>query len=259
MKRLFCGPVFAVLFTVGLGSMAFADTTSFLEVVSGSDIMYVGDNGSLLCSNNGGATYSASNCTAFGAAGDDNPLNGTITITATNFNGWQLTSTGGTNSSTCVGLSGPGCLNEENLNALATTGPSTLTAYYADSGFTPVGGLVTAFSSPIQTGASSTQTAYAYTGALGIPSANPTPSSGMIGSPLTVLAPGVAATQTSSGVGIAGPYNLMLITALTTTTPATGFNVSGNISAVPEPAAVVLLGTAFALCASGLRRRRKLS
>jgi len=259
MKRLIQGAVFAVLFTAGLGTRAFATVTSQLELVSGSDIMYVSDQGSLACSTNGGTTYTANCATSFGAAGDDNPLTGTVTVTATNFNGWQLTSTGGTNSSNCVGVSGPGCLNEQNLNALAVTGANTLTAYYADSGFTPVNGLTTAFSSPIQTGTTATQTAYAFTGALGIPSANPTPASGMIGTALTVHSPGVAATLVSGGAGISAPYNLMLITALTTTAANTGFNVSGNISAVPEPASVALFGTVLALCASGLRRRRKLS
>jgi hypothetical protein len=239
MKQLLQGGMVAALLTVGLGT---AYATAELELVSGGDTLFVTDQGAITCT---GGT-----CASFGASGDNNPLVGAVAISATDFNGWLVTlSSGSSNSPGCpaIGL-GPGCLNDTNINA-QTTGAGTLSVYFGDSGFATETGFNVAFSSPLQTGAMATQTAYAYTGALSLL----TPS-GQIGSVLSSPAPGVAALATA-GPGLTGPFNLELQTVFTTTGPG-AFNANGNITAVPEPATVLLFGTVLLICATIWKRKK---
>lgn len=248
MKRLLQGTMVAALLTVGLGT---AYATATLELVSGSDTLYVTDQGAIACT---GGT-----CASFGASGDNNPLVGDVTINAVNFNGWSISlSSGSSNSPGCpaAGTNGVGCLNDTNINA-QTTGAGTLGVYFADTGFSTETGLNVGFSSPLQTGADAAQTAYAFTGALPLGSGvlNPVPGGGQIGTVLDSPFPGVTGLATA-GAGLTGPFDLELATVFTTTSSGGAFNANGDITAVPEPAAVLLFGTALLICATIWKRKK---
>jgi hypothetical protein len=260
MKRLLSSTILAVLFTVGFGTTAFA--AAALELVSGNSTNFstllVNDNGSVTCTNVGTSTA----CTgAVFPAADLNPATGAITLTAVTFGGFTTTvTTGGSNSPSCVGLNGPGCLNDTNISTLAVAA-GTLSVFFADTGFAAgPKGFNVAFSSPLQSGTLATQSAFVFSGGnpLGATTFSPTAGT-LIGLQLSSPAPGVAAGATSGGNPVVGSFGLELETTFTTTVAGTGFNANGNIMAVPEPAAVTLFGTVLALCASGLLRRRKLS
>jgi hypothetical protein len=267
MKRVIHGAVSVALFTIGLGSTAFA--TAALELISGTDTIYV-------ASGTGPFPEAATpvcmvgptvvNClTTFGATATNNQL-GALTINAATFNGWDVTiSEGGSNSPNCpvAGNNGPGCMDTTNINA-ENSGAGTLAAVFADTGFTPTGstGLTVANTSALQTGFLETQQAYATAGTVNNLAPGSTLAADEAGLSTCGLAlfsspPGVTATPTGCVTPVA-PFSLELATVFTTTA-AGGFDVGGNISSIPEPAAVTLFGTLLAFCASGLRRRRKLS
>jgi len=232
-----------------LGNTAFA-TTSLELVVNGVDTVYVSDNGLVQCTGPDCAT-------AIYPIADGNAFVGSIALNGISIDGWLITtSSGGSNSPGCLpsGSGGPGCLNTSNINAVSTAGGS-LTAYFESDGFTAEPGFTVGYSSTgVQTGHEASQTAYIGAGAvdLGAGVLAPAPVGAACGSTLNSLAPGVVATTTGCG---AGGGTLELETAFITGPTGGGFNVNGNISAVPEPAAVVLFGTVLALVASGLRRR----
>jgi hypothetical protein len=243
-----------LLILIAFASVQMAFATAALELVSGNNILYVADgaSGTIACST-GGVSVA---CSTFGATGDNNPLTGNVSIAATNFNGWAFTSAGGSSSSsTCNGATGGvGCLNDQ--TSTTNTGAGTLTVYFADSGFNTEPGFITGFSSPLQTGSSATQTAYAFTGSPTLSATNltPTPGSGQIGTALTILPPGVNGLA-SGGGGMTGPFSLELKTVFTDTAAGGGYNSSGNIAATPEPASIVLF-SGVALLAFGAIRRK---
>lgn len=264
MKRLLHGAVLTVLFTVGLGSTAFASVA--LELVAGSGLvystLYVDSVGTATCNNYGGSLACSGLYTAIGGSG-------AITLANANFDGFHIQiSSGGSNSPNCSGFpNGPGCLNTTNITATNIgSGTATIKAYFADTGFTPAGTMIVGFSTPGETGTTAMQQAYATTGAvnpLGIGVLNPAAGLIVCGLPLTINGP---TGNTSLGTNCAAPalsgippqYSLELETTMTTG-PGGSFNLNGTISNVPEPVSVALFGTILALCASGLRRRRKLS
>jgi hypothetical protein len=262
MKRLFRGTMSAVLFTVGLGSTAFATTD--LELVSGGDIIYY-DGTTLDCNNGGTITVGlgSASCVALGVTAAVQLQPQALVVSATSFNGWDVSeSSDYSNTPACTGVNGPGCINQDNVNA-STSGAGTLSAYFASTGFTPAGatGLMVANASVLQTGTLQTQTAYANSGVvdpLSDVNFTPTPG-GVCGVSLSSGIPGVVATPTSCAAPGA-PFSLELGIVMTTSAGVdSGFNVTGNIAAVPEPAAVVLFGIVVAFCAASFRRRRKLS
>ena len=264
MKRFFYGAVCAVLFTVGLGSRAFATATDSLELVAGSganySTLYIDPTGAVTCNDYGTSTACSGPYTASGSGG-------AIVLGLANFDGYHLQITsGGSNSPNCSGFpNGPGCLNTTNITATnVTAGTQSITAYYADTGFTPAGatGLIVGFSTPGETGTTALQTAYATTGTidpLGPGVETPTAGLSVCGTPGLKISGPTSNASAGTSCGAPGtPFSLELATTMTTTAGG-AFNLNGTISAVPEPAAVVLFGTVLALCASGLRRRRKLS
>ena len=253
MTRFFRGAVSAVLFTVGLGSTAFA-TTALELVVNGVDTIYVPDNGPVVCT--------GPDCgTAVLPTTDTNILTGDISLSGT-IDGWTISqSSGGSNSPTCpsFGVGGPGCLNTDNFNAVST-GLGSLTVYFESSGFTAQPGFVVGFGSTgVQTGLLAAQTAYIGPGAVNLAAGNltPAPVGAACGATINSAPPGVVSALTGCG---AGSGTLEIQTAFTTGATGGGFNVNGNISStIPEPASVVLFGTLLALCATAFRGRRKLS
>jgi hypothetical protein len=262
MKRWFLGVASAILITLGFVGTAFASTD--LELISDSGhTLLVGTStlGVLWCDG------AAANCAGSGFSASGGAVTGGYSISAGTFDGWSVTiSDLGSNTPGCppAGPGGPGCLNSTNITANAS-GPGThkLGAFDFSSGFVTPYGFIVANTSALQTGSNESQQAYATT--LGV---DP-----LVGSPTTFAAavagqvpcglllssgpPGVSAVPTTCA-NPGNPVSLELATIFTTTV-AGGFNVGGNISSVPEPAAVALFGTVLALCASGLRRRRKLS
>jgi len=243
-----------IALTVG-GSTAFA--TASLELVSGTSTLFVMDNGAVTCSGPacGAAVFPAT---------DSNINPGAITIAGVTFDGFSLTvTTGGSNSPNCFGINGPGCLNTTNITATnISSGTATLSAYFADTGFAPGGGvtgLVVGFSTPGETGTTAVQTAYATTGnvnplALG----NLTPTGGLTACGLPNLTINGPTLNTSMGTGCAVPGSPFSLEIATTMTAAAGgaFNLNGTISAIPEPASVALFGSVLVFCASRLRRRK---
>lgn len=271
MKRFLGGTLFVLLGTGVLGSTASA--SSVLELFDNNNGSYVTitDTGTGT-RNVAGGTIGTGNVDCVGADCAGATINvitalGSITIGAgSTFDSFTITeSAGGSNSPSCSGApNGPGCINTDNINSVSSAAAS-LSAYYADTGFMPGGatGLTVGFSTPGETGTTATQTAYATAGAHN--PLNPvtgTPATPVLGltpcgaNPLTINGP-TANTSLSTGCASPGqPFSLELATTMTATGAGQAFNLNGTISAVPEPAAVALFGTALALCASRLRRKR---
>jgi len=244
-----------LLILIAFASVQMAFATAALELVSGTNILYVTDAGTIACSS-GGISVA---CSTFGATGDNNPLPGNVSIAATNFNGWTFTSAGGSSSSTtCNGATGGvGCLNDQ--TSTTNAGAGTLTVYFADSNFSTEPGFITGFSSPLQTGSNATQTAYAFTGAIPLSSTNLTPTpGGQIGGALSINPPGTTGLS-SGGAGMTGPFDLELKTVFTDTASGGGYNSSGNIAATPEPASIMLFSGVAFLALGAIRRKMRVS
>jgi hypothetical protein len=257
MKRILWTAVVASL--IIFSSASTASATAWLALVSGASVLNVSDNGAVSCTGPG--------CSITTPPADQNVLTGGISLAGFMFNGWTITITaGGSNSPTCVGVNGPGCLNQTNINALSG-GAGTLTAYFADTGFTAAPGTLTVANASVQqTGTMESQQAYAFNGPLpsGLTTqpANPalafTPVGGTCGSALSATPPGVLAQSTSCTTP-STPYDLELATTFTSSGAGQGFNVTGNITAVvvPEPASLLLFGTT--ILGAGLVLRRKIA
>jgi len=259
MKRLLLGSLFALLFVVGVSSTAHA--TAALELVAGSganySTLYVSDNAAVTCSNFGSSTACGINPSA-----DQNALVGGISLSGVVFDGYTLTiTTGGSNSPNCDGFpNGPGCLNTTNIAATnISTGTATMTAYFADTGFTFAGGgFIVGFSTPGESGTTAVQTAFATHGAinpLGVGVLLPTAGLTVCGAPsLTISGPTL---NTSMGTTCANPGVPVSLELATTFTTASGgaFNLNGTISSVPEPGSLMLLGSGL-LGFAGFARRK---
>ena len=243
---------FVVLFSGILGSTAYA--TAALELVSGNNTLYVQDDGAYSCH---GTACSAG---GFSASGDTaNPVTGFILLSAFNFNGWSISANqGGSNSPDCPasGSNGVGCLSNVLVEAHTTTTGGSLAVYFGDTGFSPVSRLTANFTASAVAG-TATQTAYAFTGALPLAPTLVDPAPLLLGQ----IGGSLSSTGTTTGVFSFGtPFSLVIQTLFVHTGSGIGnFSVNGNVTAVPEPAALALFGTVLALCATGLRRKRKLS
>jgi len=230
--------------------------------VNGVDTIFIPDNGgpgSIVCTGPdcGTAVFPSADANAF--------LKG-ISAPGISIDGWTINTTaGGSNSPGCpsAGVNGVGCINDDDISAQITgttcsvATPCSLVAFFESDGFTAEPGFITAYSSVLQTGALATQNVFIGAGAVNLAAGNlaPAPVGAACGAALSSGPPGVAALASACGPG-SGTIEIM------TTFKATGdgaFNVNGNVAAVPEPASVALFGTILALCASGLRRRRKVS
>jgi hypothetical protein len=230
MNRFLLG----LLLVAGLGRTAFA--TAELTLVSGATTITIIDNG----------------------VGDTDPTVGAI-ATATNISvgAWTVKLSGGDSYS--PGLV-PDGIDVQTLTAACNdagcqSDANALTVSFSDTDFTtPISNFNTAFSST-QTGPSATtQSAYVDT----------TDTLFGTGSLIGTIGPLFSPSGSGSAMG-GGPsgssYALTLVDVFTSTGPglATFTVTGGNITGVPEPAAVVLFGTVLALYATSLRRKRKLS
>jgi hypothetical protein len=243
MKRLMFSIVTATVFTVGMGSAAFA-TTAEVEFVSGGDTITVHDNGT--------ATCTGSTCgTDFGVQlqQDTNLATGAISVNVADLNGWSFTFTATSGSPGCT--PGGQCTTDDDI-AVSSSGTGTLTTYFGDTGFTTEPGFTTSLAtSQDSAGTSITSTYYAYTGALDIGA----PTSGQIGAQLSLgSGTGSITGGGSNPVGASSPFDLQDEVVLTA--GGENFSVTSTIDAVPEPASIALFGSVLFGCVAVLRRRK---
>jgi len=227
--------------SLAFGVAAFADTTDELKLISGSNTLIVTDNG----------------------AGDFNPSNGTISYGNTDFNGWDISVTSGTSRS--PGLSPFGLdltsltATCEGAGAASTDGAASpcasdpLQIWFSDIDFNvhvPANDFMTTFSSTQTGGGSVSETSwFAMTNVI----FGQARLIGTVG-PLTSSGGGSA---TGGPVATTEPYSLTMEEVFNANgSNPVSFSVDGNVTAVPEPGAIVLFGTVLMLCAIGFRRRK---
>lgn len=241
MKKSLFGVMLAVLLfgLFGLSSRVFATTTDALQITSGSFTAIITDNG----------TCSGTACGSL--SGDINPTAGTDSITGS-INGWALNViSGSSNSPDLI----PFGIDITSLTA--TCAPSKpcsadpLHVIYSDTGFNvPVlaGSFVTTYSDTQSGSGSTSESAYFdNTNTL----FNEASSIGTVG-PFTGSNTGSA----SGGLMAAGPtYSLTLDQIFTANGSAVSFSADGDITAVPEPASLTLVGTGLIGLAGLLRRK----
>ena len=236
MKRALFGVMLAVLL-VGLSSRAFATTTDSLQVSSGGLTATIGDNGACV----------GAGCGAM--SGDLNPVAGTDTITGS-LNGWTLSIVSGTSNS--PGLI-PFGLDITSLTASCTivggcTGLNSLDIQYSDVNFASAPSAFSTSYSATTTGLGSTSES-AFLSNLNTLFAETT----LIGGVGPFSAPGGAGTAIG-GVGAVAPYSLTLDQTFSGGDNSS-FSVDGNVTAVPEPASLTMVGTGLIGLAGLLRRK----
>jgi hypothetical protein len=182
-------------------------------------------------------------------------ITNSVSYSNPNFNGWNLQIVfGSSNSPALQGVNGLFGLDVTSLTATCTglgaCSSDTLTIEFSDTDFTQVvgaGGFTTTYSST-QVGGSTTQTAWADT------TNTLFGHSGLIGS----VGPFIASDHGSvSGGGPAGPaaYSLTIRDVFDSLGGAASFSTDGNITAVPEPGSLMLLGSGL-LGFAGFARRK---
>jgi hypothetical protein len=228
----------AAVLAVSVGT-TFATTTDELQITAGGLTATITDNG----------TCVGSGCAAL--SNDENLSAGTTTVSGS-IDGWNIFVTSGTSYS-------PGdvpfALDIASLTATCAGGGCSadpLDIKYSDVGFSPASpGYQTTYSSTMTgSNASTTESAY-YSNSNTLFT-----ESTLIGTvgPFTTSNAGSA----SGGAGSVAPFSLTLDQMFSDVGGgAASFSVDGNLTAVPEPAAVMLFGTVLALCATRLRRMRR--
>jgi hypothetical protein len=245
MKILTKITILASLLAIGLGT-TFATTTDAIMIGAGGESCTIYDNLSSPNKSVGGG------CAAL--LGDLNPIAGTDTVAGT-VDGWTISITSGTSASpsdvpvgldissftaTCTGAVGTGCSKD------------ALDIQFSDINFSPANpAFVTGYSLTSLTGTGSTSESAYYSNSNKLFAE--TTLIGKVG-PFT----GLAAGSATGGVGSVAPYSLTLDQAFAADAggASVSYSADGAVSSVPEPAAVVLLGTVLLFCASKLRRRR---
>ena len=231
--------------TVGLGT-SFATTTDALTISSSGESCTIYDNASSPNVSVGGGCA--------GLIGDLDPITGTDFVAGT-IDGWTISNSSGTSASpsdvpiglgansltaTCSGALGVGCSRE------------ALDIQFSDINFSPANpSFITGYSVTSLSGSGSTSESAYYSNSNTL--FEETTLIGTVG-PLIAVSAGTA----TGGVGSVAPYSLTLdqTFAADTSGAAVAYGVSGQVSSVPEPGAVVLFGTVLVLCTSKLRRRR---
>jgi len=229
MKRSIWG-LFAVLLLVGLSSSAFATSTDSIKITYGTSVATIADNGS--CVNVTGTL-----CSGFG--GDGAPASGVDVVSGSVGNWTVVVNTGVTNSPSLA----PTALDLGIVATCSAAGCAALDVQFSDINFAPA---VPSFSETLSNsdtgGASLTQSAYySNTNALFAETTK-------IGSTLT------GSGTTGGGAGSVAPFSLTLDQTISATGAAT-FSTDGNITSVPEPASLTLLGTGL-LGLAGFARRK---
>jgi hypothetical protein len=238
----------ASLLTIGLGT-GFATTTDEVEISSGALTATITDYTGAA----GTGTCTGSGCVDLNMIGGIYDTNGSagamaVATKAAGLNGWSISGIiGNSNSPGLV----PYGLDISSLTAscsLSSCGALDIT--YSDINFNvPVaaGGFVTSFSGTDTGNGSVTETAY-FSNSNALFATTTT-----IGS--VTLAGSVKSGSASGGPIAAVPNYSLTLAQVFTGSSGAAFSVDGNITAVPEPGAVVLFGTLLVLCATKLRRR----
>ena len=227
--------LFTAVLAIGGGSIALAGVTDELQLSSGASTTTITDNG----------------------LGDSNPAVGTITWSGS-INGWNVSFTSGTSNSPDPGP--PSALDLGSLVATCSpTGGSCsadpLTIMFTDTGFTPQEAYyLFGFSSTILT--SGTADGYAYMGTSAFDEAIP------LGE-LTLSSVQALSVTTPNPGGGTTPYSLTLETVLSDTNgQSVEFSTDAalvGVPDIPEPSAVMLLGTVLLACGLVFRRRLRIS
>jgi len=224
MKRF----LLAVFLVAGMAHFALATTTDELELVSGATTIIITDNG----------------------AGDLNSGSGTILYTNSNLNGWNISFAGGTSNSPSLTPFG---LDISSLTASCTGGGCTTQAldiYYSDINFTQTAAsFTTTYSATIATGSTS-QKAWDTVG-------NTIFGTGtLIGTLGPYSSPSGAGSAIGGGPAGPSPYSLTLEDIISAN--SSGVSLDGNITTVPEPASLMMMGTGL-IGLAGFARRKFLS
>lgn len=233
MRLIMLGGLLAAM----CGSLALATTTDELMIKSGGLTATITDNGT---------------CTGTGCGslvGDTNSSAGEDAVFGT-INGWAISITGASNS---PGFN-PAGLDVTSFTAVCTsggcTGTSTLEIEFSDKNFnvpTPLEGFATSYTNTQTGSATTTTSASAFFSNLNTRFTE----TSLIG---TNTFAGNGAGVHSTGPVAPGTYSLTLDETFSSD-GATTFKGDANITAVPEPLSILLLGTVLCLSAYAFRRR----
>jgi len=226
--------------TFGGLQVALATTTDQLTIESNGLVATITDNGACVGTGCGALT------------GDVAAASGAISVNGS-INGWTITSIAGSSHSPSLSPNG---MDVSSLTASCTieggcTGANSLEVIFSDINYNvpvPAGGF-TATVTDNQSGPGTVTTNGFFSNGNGIFTETT-----LIG---TVTLNGITNPGKASGGAIAAAPNYSLtLDSVFSGSDNTQFSVDSRITAVPEPAAVALLGAALLLCSSRLRRKR---